>query len=429
MDSRRRSGQLRKKSGAVADHDALGRGVGSLARSADASGAPGEPDRPLGHQGARAVRPVGVAVALLLATAGCPSASPMVPPDPCDLPGTICTVAGTGLSLFDGDGRDALQTSFYYPLDVEFDRDGRPLILDFNNLRVRRLNEDGTIDTAMGLDYEDAPIDGALATETPLHHASDISMDSTGRLYVAGDHVPVVFLVGTDDRVHIVAGNGEFGYDGDGGPALEARMAAPFGVLPDDHGGFYISDQSMHVVRFVDPDGIIHTVAGDGTRGYSGDGGPAPQGQLNAPTRMALDAAGRLYICDTNNNAIRRIDRDGTIETFAGTGDLGYSGDGAPAASAELNTPYDIRFGSDGVLYVADTGNNVLRGIDAEGVIETVAGTGQPGFAGDGRSVEACQLNRPSGINFFTDGSLWIADTYNQRVRRVAGFLSLEPQR
>lgn len=344
----------------------------------------------------------------------------------CETTGVICSVAGTGLRLFDGDGMPALETSFYFPLDIEFDESERPLILDFNNLRVRRINDDGTIETIMGMDFEAAPIDGALASETPLHHASDIEMDDLGQLYVAGDHVPVVFLVDRENRVRIVAGNGEFGNDGDGGPALAARMNAPFGVLPDDLGGFYISDSEAHVVRYVNPDGIITTVAGDGTRGFSGNGGPGPAAQLDNPTRMGLAADGTLYFCDTNNNAIRRVSRDGMIEAVAGTGALGYAGDGGPAVEAELNTPFDIRFAPDGTLYIADTGNNVIRRLNNDGTIETVIGTGEAGFGGDESDATDCLMDRPSGINFASDGSLWIADTYNQRVRRVKDFLNWE---
>ncbi len=362
---------------------------------------------------------------LLIGSCGdAPDPGPGDTQDPCEAAGVICTVAGTGMSLFDGDGRHALETSFYYPLDIEFDTLGRPLILDFNNLRIRRLNEDGTIETVMGLDFEAAPIDGALASETPLHHASDIETDDDGRLFVAGDHVPLITVVGTDNRVHVVAGNGAFGYDGDGGPALAASLIAPFGVHPDRDGGFYISDLDAHVIRYVDPAGTIRTVAGDGTRGYSGDGGPGIEAQLNSPTRMALDPQGLLYFCDTENNVIRRLEADGTIQAFAGTGALGYSGDGGPALAAELDTPYDLRFAPDGVLYVADTGNNVVRQIATDGLIQTVVGSGAAEFAGDGGRAAGCSLNRPSGINFAGDGALWIADAYNHRVRRVAGFLA-----
>jgi sugar lactone lactonase YvrE len=352
-----------------------------------------------------------------------PTASATPTPD-CEAQGVICTVAGTGMSIFDGDGRPALQTSFYFPLDVEFDTAGRALIVDWNNLRIRRLELDGTISTYMGLDYEDFPVEGGLAKDSPLHHASDIELDVDGRLYVAGDHVPVVFRVGTDDRVHTVAGTDRYGYDGDGGPALEAKLMVPFGVLPAADGEFYISDADAHVVRYVDADGIITTVAGTGAQGYRGDGGPATAAQLAGPSRLRLDAEGNLYICETKNHVVRRLDRDGTITTFAGTGTRGFSGDGGRATDAQLDSPYDVRFAPNGDAYVADTGNHRIRRIDASGVITTVVGTGQRGFAGDGGDAATCQLNRPASVIFDRQGNLWLADAYNHRVRRVARFLS-----
>ncbi len=350
-----------------------------------------------------------------------PTATPTVG---CETPGVICTVAGTGMSVFDGDGRPALQTSFYFPLGVCFDPSDQPLIVDWNNLRIRRINADGTIQTTMGKDYEDFPTDGALAIDTPLHHASDIAFDNAGNLYVAGNHVPVVFRVGTDNRVHTVAGTTDVGYDGDGGPALQATLNTPFAVLPTNDGGFYVSDAEAHVLRYVDSAGIIRTVAGTGTEGYSGDGGPAVAAQLNGPTHMRLDAQGNLYFCDTENHVIRRVDTGGTITTVAGTGEPGYTGDGGPAEQAKFSTPFDLRFTPDGTLYVADTGNNAIRRIDLAGIVTTVVGTGIRGFAGDGAAARLAQLNRPSGITFAADGALWIADTYNQRVRRVAAFLA-----
>jgi len=358
----------------------------------------------------------------LTAMIGCTPVPPVE--DPCAAPGVICSVAGTGQSLFDGDGKLALETSFYYPLDIEFDAQQRPLILDFNNLRLRRLNPDGRIETIMGLDYEDFPQDGALAIDTPLHHPSDIEFDAQGRLYVAGDHVPVVFLVGLDQRVQTVAGTDEFGYAGDGGSAREATLIKPFGVLPDDRGGFYISDLEAHVVRYVDSSGIIQTVAGDGMPGYLGDDGPGTHAQLSGPTRMRLDDTGRLFICDTDNHAIRRLDPDGVIVTIVGNGTPGYSGDGGPAFAALLDSPYDVRFSPSGELYIADAGNSVIRRIDTQGVITTIAGDGIAGFAGDGAHFSQCRLNRPSALNFDEAGAMWIADAYNHRVRKISGYLS-----
>lgn len=338
--------------------------------------------------------------------------------------GSSCTVAGTCHAQFDGDGRPALATSFYFPLDIIFDADGQPLILDWNNLRLRRINRDGTVSTVMGTDIEDFPSDGALAIDTPLHHASDVEFDASGRLYVAGDHVPVVFRVGTDSRVFTVAGTHEYGYTGDHGPALQAELSTPFGVLPDAAGGFYVSDVDADVVRYVDPQGIITTVAGTGEQGYSGDGHPGPQAQLAGPSRLKFGPDGLLYFCETKNHVIRRLQADGTIETFAGTGARGYSGDHGPAAQAQFDTPYDLRFAPNGDIYVADTGNNVIRRIDTTGIVTTVVGNGMPVFAGDGGQAADCSLRRPSAVIFDAEGSMWIADTSNQRVRRVWHFLA-----
>jgi hypothetical protein len=343
----------------------------------------------------------------------------------CEVDGVICTVVGTGLAQFDGDGRPALETSLYFPIDVIFDRFGQLLIMDWNNLLLRRLDPTGTISTVMGIaGLEDFPEDGAFARDTPLHHASNVELDGTGQLYVAGDHVPVVFRVGTDDRVFTVAGTEEVGYAGDGGPARSAQLTVPFGVLPDAVGGFYVSDVDAHVVRYVDPAGVIHTAAGTGEQGYSGDAGPATAAKLAGPSRLQFGRDGHLYFCETKNHVVRRLRQDGIIETIAGTGARGYSGDGGPARSAQLDTPYDLVFAPNGDLYVADLSNNVIRRIATDGTISTVVGDGEPTFAGDGGPARDASLRRPSALAFDTDGSLWIADTSNHRVRRVWRFLT-----
>lgn len=373
-------------------------------------------------RGAAVLACVGLAALI----GGCPGATPVSEyTSPCDQPGVICTVAGTGRSLFDGDGRPALRTSLYFPLDVDFDSAGRPLILDWNNLRVRRINDDTSVQTIIGLDFEDAPVDGALAADTPLHHASDIEVDSLGRMYLAGYHFPGIFRLDLDDRVQVLAGSELYGNAGDGGSATQASLSSPYGVLPLDNGSFYFADIDAHVVRFVDSIGIINTVAGNGTRGYSGDNGLGTQAKLNGPTRLALDNEHNLYFCDTNNHVIRRLSADGIISTFAGTGEIGYSGDGGSAVSAKFNVPYDLRFVANGDLFIADTGNHVIRRIDPSGTVTTVVGTGVAGFSGDEGDARSCQLNGPAGVNFDAQGNLWISDTFNQRVRRVARLVSL----
>jgi hypothetical protein len=362
-------------------------------------------------------------------TPGAPTATPTPLPslNPlCDQAGRICTIAGTGLAQFDGDGRDARATSLYFPIDLLFQEDGHLLILDWNNLRLRRLESNGTISTIMGKDVEDFPTNGALAKDTPLHHASDVEYDAEGNLYIAGDHVPVVFRVNTNDRVFTIAGTEDYGYDGDGGSALAAKLQTPFGVLPKPGGGFYIADVDAHVVRLVDAGGVIDTVAGTGERGYSGDDGPATAARLAGPSRMALDAGGNLYICETKNHVVRRLAPDGTITTAFGTGERGYDGDGGPAAAALLDAPYGVTIAPNGDFYIADTGNNVVRRVNGAGVISTVVGIGIAGFGGDTGPGGDALLNRPSAIAFDDSGAMWIADTSNHRVRRVAGFLGLQ---
>jgi hypothetical protein len=341
--------------------------------------------------------------------------------------GSICTVVGTGRSLFDGDGKLGEETSLYYPLSVTFDSLQRPLIVDWNNLRLRRVNDNGRIETVMGTGDEAFPVDGALAVDTPLHHASEARFDPSGRLFIAGDHVPVVFRVDTDGRVYTVAGSEQVGYDGDGGPARGAKLTTPFGVLPTANGGLYIADIDAHVIRYVEPNGTIRTVAGTGQQGYSGDGGPATSARLAGPARMRLDAEGNLYFAEAKNHVIRRVGLDGRISTVAGQGQRGYLGDGGPARNARFDAPYDLELAPNGDLYVADTGNSVVRRIDRDGYITTVVGVGKAGFDGDRGDAKDCQLNRPSGLALADDGALWIADTFNNRVRRVQGMLLMYP--
>ncbi|MBK8271290.1 MAG: hypothetical protein IPK83_24410 [Planctomycetes bacterium] len=344
---------------------------------------------------------------------------------PCDRPGVICTVAGNGESIFNGDGHPALETGLYFPLDIEFEPGGRPLILDFNNIRIRAINADNTIETIIGQDFEDAPEEGSLAKDAPLHHPSDIEYDSKGILLIAGDHVPLVIAIDTNSRVQILAGSDDFGNDGDGGPARSARMTAPFGVVPNANGGFYVADIDAHVVRYVDANRIISTVAGTGAPGYSGDDGSATDAQLNGPTRLRITPEGELLICDTDNHAIRKIGSDGKITTIAGTGIQGFSGDNGPATSAMLSSPYDLRFAPNGDLFIADSGNHVIRRVDATGKITTAVGMPESsGFIGDASDASGCKLNVPSGINFDASGNLWIADAYNHRVRRITSFLT-----
>jgi sugar lactone lactonase YvrE len=227
--------------------------------------------------------------------------------------------------------------------------------------------------------------------------------------------------VDVDMRVWVAAGESTTGYAGDGGPAATALLNSPSGVAVAEPGfPIYIADTANHSIRRVDADSTIHTIAGNGTPGYAGDGGPASQALFRGPFRVRLDPRnGNLIVTDTGNHCIRRIDASGNIATIAGKGTAGYTGDGGQATKATLNSPYDARIGPDGSLYIADTYNHCIRAVDATGVITTVAGNGIRGFQGDGGPATQAELDHPFAMDFDPDGNLIVADTYNSRIRRV----------
>ena len=224
----------------------------------------------------------------------------------------------------------------------------------------------------------------------------------------------------TSGIITTLAGTGTSGYSGDGGLATSARLSAPRTMAADRNGNVYIVDTDNHRARRVDTSGRITTIAGTGSAGYSGDGGAATSARLNTPHGIAVDAAGNVYIADPPNQRIRRVDTTGRITTVAGTGSSGYNGDGMPATSARLNYPKGVEIGPDGLLYIADNNNHRVRRVDAGGVIHTVAGTGSSGLSGDGGAATAARLAEPRNIAFGPDGSLYIVDQVNDRIRRVS---------
>ena len=216
-----------------------------------------------------------------------------------------------------------------------------------------------------------------------------------------------------------VAGDSTAGYSGDGGAATSAELYNPIGVGFDASGNLYIADYLNNRIRKVTPSGTISTVAGNGTRGYSGDGGTATAAELNYPGGVAFDASGDLYIADAFNNVIRKVTPSGTIGTVAGIGTWGYSGDGGAATAAELHGPYGVAFDTSGDLYIADTYNNRIRKVTPLGIISTVAGNGTNGYSGDGGAAAAAELGLPTGVAVDGSGNLFIADQNNNRIREI----------
>ena len=337
-----------------------------------------------------------------------------------DATGTITTVAGTGESGFSGDGGPASEAQLRNPRGMVVDGAGNLYIADIGNRRIRKVDATGTITTVAGTGESGFSGDGGPAGEAQLI-AIAVAVDGAGNLYIAdvGNHrIRKVDAAGT---ITTVAGTGESGFSGDGGPASEAQVNFPWGVVVDGAGNLFISDRSNHRIRKVDAAGTITTVAGTGESGFSGDGGPAGEAQLSFPYDVAVDGAGNLYISDLNNHRIRKVDAAGTITTVAGKGEGGgFSGDGGPAIEAQFNNPYAVAVDGAGNLYISDLANNRIRKVDSSGTITTVAGQGEPGgFSGDGGPATEAQLNFPWGVTVDGAGNLYIADIGNRRIRKV----------
>ena len=343
-------------------------------------------------------------------------------------PGTIQTIAGTGIATYSGDGGPANRAALNAAVDVFADRSGNLFIADQYNHRIRKIAPDGTISTVAGNGIAGYSGDGGAAVSAQINTPIGICADNAGNLYIADVGNQRIRKVDASGRISTLAGTGGRGYGGDGGPAINATFYNPVRVAVDPSGNVVIADQSNHRVRRITPSGTISTIAGNGagtpqTGAFSGDGGPAVSASLNNPTAIAFDGAGVLYICDQYNQRIRKVATDGTITTIAGNGAAGFSGDGGPAISASLNYPGAITLDAAGNIYFNDDVNYRTRRISS-GTITTIAGTGTQGFAGDGGPGTAAQLNGNFGIALDLAGNLYIADSTNNRIREVYGVIT-----
>jgi sugar lactone lactonase YvrE len=361
-----------------------------------------------GNHVIRVVDPSGIISTLeVAASPDEPTASGF--PTDCPAPlasGSIATVVGTGVTGDAGDGGPALEAELSLTLgSVAIDASGDLYVADWYSPTVRRVDPGGTITTFAG-----------PATGAPFGQIGGIAFDDAGDLFVTDWIANKVWRVDPEGVVTAVAGTGVLGATGDDGPAVDAQIRADnIGVSPS--GQVYLNDTNLY--RTVTTDGLIHAFAGTGETGFSGDGGPALEATFGEAIGVTPDRAGNVYLADTGNQRIRRVDADGVISTVAGSGEKGHSGDGGPALEAALNDPVMIAVDErDGSLYFTDHHGHVVRRVSADGVISTVAGTGVQGFAGDCGPATEAMLDQPWGIAIH-DGVLFIADMGNNRVRMV----------
>ena len=331
--------------------------------------------------------------------------------------GIITTVAGRGTGQSSGDGGPATLAELIQPLGVAVDPAGNVYIADEGSNRIRKVNTAGIISTIAGNGKQGFNGDGGPATSASLYEPSGVAVDPAGNVYIADAGNLRIRKVDTAGTITTIAGNGKEGFSGDGGPAPSAELTFPVEVAVDPAGNVYIADEGSNRIRKVNTAGTISTIAGNGKEGFNGDGGPATSASLNDPRGVAVDPTGNVYITDRGNNRIRKVNTAGIISTIAGNDTQGFSGDGGPATSASLNKPREVAVDLAGNVYISDAGNFRIRKVNPAGVISTVAGRGTSGFTGDGGPASSAQLV-PRGVAVGVQADLYIADG-SLRIRRV----------
>lgn len=335
--------------------------------------------------------------------------------------GNISTIAGNGqygLSAWNG---FATSMSLSNPRGVSVDAIGNVFFSDSLNFRMMKLTPTGALTTLAGQGYSGFAGDGGPAARATLISPGGTALDSLGNLYFTEGRGDRIRKIDTTGIISTVAGTGVGGFSGDGGYAINAQLSNPQSLAIDAVGNLYIVDVGNNRIRKMDTAGIISTVAGNGTVGWYGDGGLAIDAQLSSPQSVTLDPAGNIFIADSANHKIRKVDTGGIISTVAGDGNIGFSGDGGPALSARLASPRSVWADEAGNLFIGDYNNDRIRKIDSAGLITTIAGTGQLGYGGDGGQAILALLYYPLDITVDADGNLYFADIGNNRIRKILG--------
>ena len=322
-----------------------------------------------------------------------------------------------------GDGKNALQVIIEGPMGIGEDRDGNLFVSDREGKLVWKIDTSGRAVViagtgkptgSRGLQEERLP-----AREVDLAMPEGLVVDHDGSILLADSYNHVIWRIDQEGYLTRFAGNGERGRTGEGIKALESSFAFPCDVRLDSKGNVFVADLENHRIRKITRDGLITTVAGSGVPGYSGDGGPAINAQLNAPWGIFIDKDDNLLIADSNNDVIRKVGSDGIIHTIAGNGQEGYDGDGGPARAAKLNTPQSLAVDAAGRIYIGDEHNDAIRVLELDGTIRTLVGSKGPGFSGDGGPASQAQIADPENLWIRKDGSILISVRDNARLRII----------
>jgi sugar lactone lactonase YvrE len=292
--------------------------------------------------------------------------------------------------------------------------------------RVYRVAEHGSFDVLAGAGALGFAGDGALGGSASLNSPSGVAVDRAGNVYIADSGNNRIRKVGESGVITTIGGTGTPGFSGDDGLVSAAQLNYPSAVASDSAGTLYVVDAGNQRIRRIDPRGIITTIAGTGTPGFSGDGGDASKAQLSGPTGVAVDNKDSVYIADRGNHRIRKVDSSGIITTYAGTSTAGFAGDGGNATAAQLNYPFGVATDAVGNVYIADSANQRVRKVTRSGIITTIAGDGTAGNGRDGGDARRAQLHHPVGVAVDSAGNVYIVDSMNSRIAKVstAGILS-----
>ncbi len=339
----------------------------------------------------------------------------------------IATYAGNGLAGYSGNGGDATLAQLDTPTCVAQDPSGNIYINDQRNNCIRKVSPSGIISTVAGINTAGFAGDNGPATAARMNANWGMNVDAAGNIYICDQSNHRIRKVNTAGIITTIAGTGTGGYSGDGGPATAANINSPMGIATDASGNVYFSDSYNFCIRKISTAGIISTIAGvPGLAGFSGDGGPATAARVKFIWGMNFDAAGNLYLCDGPNDRVRMVNTSGIINTIAGNGTSGFAGDNGAATAASLNKPLGVFVAHDGRIYIADCDNNRVRQISTSGIITTIAGNGIAGYNGEGIPATTAQMHHPIGVVVDANDNVYFSDVRNARVRKVINILSFE---